>query len=247
MIRIRVDAVLRVLDGFTGKSLPPAAIRFTVDGIPFHPIIKEGGYYLLTNLDPGKHQVLLQGASYRDEYLTVTTGSGTGYPEIPVTMKPGDRYPFGREVTRLTLQLKSRKSLAGRQVWIAVRSSLTELRIAQDMIRAGDTAGRLFFPENFRRIALPVNLLVLDKEHSELCRLEELEEPRFSAPLCFDHKRSCCLYPAQCYTADSSGTIHAVFREPAPLEILAQGMPQPLSLTLETGENRQELTLDKKR
>ena len=64
MIRFHVDAVLRVLDGFTGKPPSPSAIHLFVDGTAYRPIVKDGGYYVLKGLVPGEHQLVLQGAFY---------------------------------------------------------------------------------------------------------------------------------------------------------------------------------------
>jgi len=119
--------------------------------------------------------------------------------------------------------------------------------VAQDVIRAGEQTGRLFFPESVRSMALPCHVLLADGARSEVCRLEELEEGRFAAPLAFDHKRSCPLYPAQRYTADEAGIIRAVFREPLQVELLADGTDKPVSLTLEPGDNGHELVLAEKK
>lgn len=243
MIRIHADLVLRVLDGFTGRPPAPSAIRWTLDGQACRLIAKADGYYVLLGLTPGEHELVLRGGHYMDERLTVR-GDGAGYQELLVTMKPGARYPFGQAVTWLTLRLRHKgKPLPGQRVWIAPRSPQAELRIAQDVIKAGETTGRLFFPESVRAIALPRDLLLLDGARTEVCRLEELEEPCFAAPLRFEHKRSCCLYPAQCHTADDAGVIRAVFREALPLALLAEGQEKPAALELSPGDNEHELAI----
>lgn len=251
MIRIRVDAVLRVLDGFTGKPPAPSALLCMVDGEKYRPTVKDGGYYVLTGLAPGQHQVVLRGGCYQDERVDITVGRREALFETLVTMKPGPGYPFGGRVTRLTLRVGSKKgTLPHGRVWIAVRDPRLELRVAQDAIKAGEQTGRLFFPESVRSMALPCHVLLADGARSEVCRLEELEEleeGRFAAPLAFDHKRSCPLYPAQLYTADEAGIIRAVFREPLPVELLAEGTDKPVSLMLEPGDNGHELVLAKKK
>ena len=242
MIRIHANLILRVPDGFTGRPLAPSAMQWTLDGRSCRPIAKENGYYVFTDLSPGDHELVLRGGSYLDERLSVSCRGE--YQELLVTMKPGNRYPFGRAVTWLTLQVRQKKQiLPGQRVWIAVRSPLVELRIAQDAIKAGETEGKLFFPESVRAMALPRDMLLLDGAKSEICRLEELEDVHFAAPIRFDHKRSCCLYPAQCHTADEAGIIRAVFREPMPIELLPEGREKPVSLELSAGNNEHVLTL----
>jgi len=241
MIRIHADLILLVLDGFTGRPPAPSALRWTMDGRPCRPIVKADGYHVLTNLSPGEHELVLQGVGFLDERLTVSGGG----QELLVTMKPGERYPFGRAVTWLTLRLQQEKvPLPRKRVWIAARNPLVELRIAQAVIRAGESEGKLFFPETARTLTLPRELLISDGERSEICRLEELEPVRFAAPLRFEHKRSCCLYPAQCHTADEEGVIRAVFREPMPIELLPEGEGRTVVLELAPGRNEHLLEIE---
>ena len=248
MIRIHINAVLRVLDGFTGQPLAPSALRCTVDGRTVRPTAKEGGYYVLTGLSSGEHQVVLQGLRYLDEHLTLRGGEEKSQ-SLLVTMKPGANYPFGAAVTWLTMRVEDgKRPLPGRRVWIAAKNPLAELRIAQDAVHAGDEGGRLFFPACAKALSLPRDFLLLDGTRSEICRVEELAEleaSRFAAPLRFDHKRSCSLYPAQVYTADETGMIRAVFREPAPVEVLAEGSEKPVSFDLQSGTNEMTLSLEK--
>lgn len=245
MIRFHVDAVLRVLDGFTGKPPSPSAIHLFVDGTAYRPIVKDGGYYVLKGLVPGEHQLVLQGAFYQDERLTVTVGAG--YQELLVTMKPGTRYPFGRSITTLTVKVQDKKGpLPNQRVWISAKNSLAELKIAQDGVKAGDEAARLFCSEVTKSMPIPCDLMLMDAGKCEIIRLEDLEEGRFASPLRFDHKRGCPLYPVQIYTAGESGRIRAVFREPSSVELLVEGAEKSVSLELTAGENEYVLTLGKK-
>lgn len=234
-IRIRMDAALKVLDGFTGRPPAPSALRCFVDGALCRPIVKEDGYYVLTGLGAGQHQVVLRGAHYVDETVTVTGGSGQ---ELLVTMKPGRGYPFGGAVTWLTVNLQP-----GGKVWIAAKNPLLELKIAQDAWRAGETEGRLFYRQPAKALSLPRDFLLLDGPRTEICRVEELEEGRLAAPTAHDHKRGCCLYPAQEYTADGAGLIRAVFREPMPVELLPEGGRKTASLELRAGDNECTLSV----
>ena len=53
MIRFRADAVFTVYDGFTGKALPPSAVRVLLDGEPYRPEYRQGGHLVFINLEPG--------------------------------------------------------------------------------------------------------------------------------------------------------------------------------------------------
>lgn len=238
MIRIRVSGVLRVLDGFTGRPLPPSVLRFWVDGAEFRPMAKGEGYYVLSGLAPGTYELLLRAAHYLDERVSLTVGRPEQLQELPVTMKPGLGYPFGGAVTRLTVAVSDKWGLRPRaRVWVAVRDPRFELRVAQEAVHTGENRSRLFFPASARGLALPATLMLVDGVRSEICRLADPEEGLFDTPMCYDHKRSCPLYPAQVYTADGEGRIRAVLREPLPVELLAEGEGQPLSVELEPGDN----------
>lgn len=245
-IRIHANAVLRVLDGFTGQPLPPSVLRCTVDGAPFRPIGKAGGYYILTDLPPGEHQVNLQAPRYAGERLTVPGGSGAVLDAL-VTMKPGTGYPLGAAATWLILRVVSKEkgALSGWRIWIAARDSRQGLRIAQEAIRKGDMGGWLCGPAS--DLPLPRDFLLLDGERSEICRVAGLEEPQFAAPLAWCHKRDCRLFPAQVYTASEAGEIRAAFREPMPVELLAEGEKRPVSFDLRSGINEFTLSLREKK
>lgn len=243
MISIRADVVIKVLDGFTGQPPQSSALRWELDGQVCRPVVKRDGYCVLINLAPGVHTLVIRGGVYQEERLEMECGGGS--QELLVTMKPGKGYPFGQAVTWLTLALqkKDKTPLAGQRIWIAVKNQQTMLRVAQDVIPAGEREGRLFCPETAKTLSLPRDFLLLDGPRSELCRVESLESGRFAQPTAFEHKRSCCLCPAQSYTTDQSGRVQAVFREPVPLEILAEGHPALFPLELEPGENSCTLTI----
>lgn len=243
MITMRADIVIKVLDGFTGRPPQPSVLRWELDGRQCRPITKGDGYHVLLNLSPGPHRVVIRSAVYQEERLEAVCGGGS--QELLAALKPGSGYPFGQAVTRLNLGLTdpSGRPASGRRVWLGVKSPQAELRVAQDVIPAGEQEGRLFYPETAKGLSLPRDFLLSDKGRSELCRVEGLEPGRFAWPMVHDHKRGCSLWPAQAYTADQAGRIQAVFRTACALELLAEGSPEPVCLTLESGENSLDVKL----
>ena len=243
MITMRADIVIKVLDGFTGRPPQPSALRWELDGRQCRPIVKEDGYYVLLNLSPGPHSLVIRSAVYQQERLEAVCGGGS--QELLAALKPGRGYPFGQAVTRLNLALTDGEGhpASGLRVWLGMKSPQSELRVAQDVITAGEQEGRLFFPETAKGLSLPRDFLVSDKGRSELCRVESLEPGRFAWPMAHAHKRGCSLWPAQGYTADQAGRIQAVFRAAVPLELLADGCAEPVELALETGENSQTVAV----
>ena len=93
-LKLHVDAVLSVRDGFTGAPLAPGALLCTVDGRTCRPVTKPGGYFVFAGLTPGAHTIALRAARYREETAAVTA-DGKKYTELAVTMKPAEDYPFG--------------------------------------------------------------------------------------------------------------------------------------------------------
>lgn len=248
MIRIHTNAVVRVLDGFTGLALAPSAVRFRVDGSPFTPVVKPGGYYVLTGLPVGEHEVVLQANGFGPERLTIVGGMRE-MADLLVTLKPGEGYRFQSSVTWMTIHIRTAKKepAPGKRVWIAAKNPIYELRIAQATLAKGATTGRLFYPPSMRAVSLPRHFLVVDGERSEVVLLNELDEAQFADGLVNDHKRGRCLYPAQVYTSNEDGDIRAVFQNPLPLEILVEGEKKPVSFEMEAGENETVIAPGKKK
>ena len=77
-LKIRLSAVLRVLDGFTGRPVVRNDVRWTLDGEPVRPEYRSGGYFVFVDLAPGTHEAVLDGMKFKPETLTITVpGAGT--------------------------------------------------------------------------------------------------------------------------------------------------------------------------
>lgn len=238
MIRIRIGAVVRVTDGFTGMAPAKNTLAWMLDGQPCRPMEKLGGYYLFTDIMPGRHLLRVSGPHFRAEEREFEPGT----EEIGIVLHPGEGYPFGREVARLTLRLNGPQA-AGGVVWSAAQRITAELRIAQTGLKEGDDRVRLFFRASARQTALPQEYLLLDGEKTEVCRVEVLEEEgsRLARPLRFGHRRGCSLYPAFRYTADETGLIRAVYREPMETALFRFDTGELKLISLHYGENTAEL------
>ncbi|MGN0706442.1 MAG: hypothetical protein ACI4JC_00365 [Faecalibacterium sp.] len=236
MIRIRLSTILYVRDGFTGLVPAWGALRCTVDGRPFRPLVREGGAYLFLDLEEGPHTFVLTGLHYQPERLLLEQGCR----EAVVTMKPDDTYPFGRECPRLCVRLPA----AGAELWVAAVNARTELKLAQSGAAAGDQGVQLFCRESARRMALPRDYLLADPAAPEVCRIGELgmnAPTLLSQPLEHGHKRGCGLYPAQCCQADAEGFVRTAFPEPGEAVLYRPGMPL-MTLALQMGLNTLELS-----
>ena len=69
MIAVHVSAVCRVRDGYTGRALEAGALLCALDGAPFRPVGKPGGYLILVDLAPGPHRLSLRGSGFQEEWV----------------------------------------------------------------------------------------------------------------------------------------------------------------------------------
>lgn len=241
MIHVRVSAVCRLRDGFTGRPIPLGASSCSLDGRRLRPVEKPGGYLILTDLPPGRHLLVLRAAGYQEERAELETGGAI--LETDVTLKPGAGYPLPPGSARLELRVTQKKSpAADRLVWLA-SSGGAELKLAQTWAAAGEDSFRLFR----RGAAVPVqgDHLLCDGKNSEIVTLRELigETASLAAPLARDHGRGCVLLPAQRYRTDGAGALRAAFRAPCTAEVYAPERGLLASLALAAGENQQTVSI----
>lgn len=242
MIRVRLSAALAVRDGYTGKPIGRNTVRCFVDGQPFHPEYRDGGYLLLLNLAPGAHAVVLQGTRYREEQVPLTVPE-TGHIERNITLKPAPNYPFYHEMTQLSISLQEKGlPVKGRTLWVAAQAAMSDLKLAQDAVEAGSYEAKLFFRGGAEG-RFPGNYLLVDGKKSEVVAILGAKEGQasFAAPLKYAHKRGVAFYPAQEYQTNQDGEILAFFREPVPVEIFDPEKASLEGMQLQKGKNQGEL------
>ena len=220
MINRRVSAAFLLRDGFTGRPLAePSATRCLLDGRPLkRPVWKRYGYLVLTDLEPGEHELLISRYGYRDELVKMNI-SDDSVLEDSVSLKPGTGYRFPPETVRVALSLRSSGSASsGVQLWLGVKPR-TRLVIAQESAEAGEEHARLFCEGSAALLPIPGHFLIADRTAPELVYLRSLrdEECAFSAPLANKHERGTELIPVQSYTADSEGAVQVLLPEPGTL------------------------------
>lgn len=240
MIRFQVSFVLAVRDGFTGKPITQNTVRCRLDGQPFRPEYRRGGYLVFVNIPAGRHDVVLSGAYYQDERLAVET---TGQ-ELSVLLKPAAGYPFGRTVTKLTAK-PVKKAAKERRYWIAIMDPAWEVKLQQDEVAPGDKTMRLFYrggaeTEAFR---FPRNYLFTDEDAAEIVSIHSAEDGQaeLTSPIMNRHKRGAALYPAQVFQTDEDGGFLAFFRESGQARMFDEEKNKLTTLKLTEGENTLEL------
>ncbi len=237
MIRLHVSAVLSVCDGYTGRPIAPSAVACSLDGQPYRPEYREGGYLVFVNLEPGLHTLVMRGAYFQPERVLLDIRENDKR-EYGVTLKPASNYPFGNTATRLLIRVvKKTKPVGNYQVWVAARAAGEEIKLAQDQAEAGSTSIRLF-----RRGSQPwvsKNFLVGDGKASEVVFLSDIQENQaiLAEQLKNVHKRGVALYPAQAYMTNENGECTAIFREPVTVDVFDPQTSKVLNIVLEPGDN----------
>ena len=243
MIRRRVSAALLVRDAFTGLALPPGSGTLcTVDGQPFTPVWKDGGYLVLTDLPAGEHTVALRRHGYLEETLTVPVADGRAWQGW-TGLRPGPGYAFPAGTAWVCLRLlEKKKPLAGAEVWLAPDGG-GRLKLAQDQAKAGDRELKLFYASPESRLPVPGDFLIVDKKNPETAALECMRSGRagLARPLEYDHARGKELMPAQRYGTGGNGEISCVLRESGKLWVLCAGRLSELDV--QPGENRLDVSV----
>ena len=220
MIRRTVSAAFLLRDGFTGRTLTGSAGTLCLlDGRPIRrPVWKRDGYLVLTDLEPGEHELLVRRSGFRDECVTLRVKE-EGMFEDTISLKPGAGYRFPPDTVRVALELKRGGSAdPGAQLWLGVQPR-TRLVIAQDKAEAGETKTRMFCEGTAALLPIPGHFLLADRTAPELVYLRYLrdENGEFTAPFGSAHPRGTELIPMQPYTADGEGKVQVLLPEPGTL------------------------------
>ena len=245
MIRRTASAVFLLRDGFSGATLTDgSSTRCLLDGRPLHrPLWKREGYLVLTDLEPGEHSLLISRRGYRDELVSIRVSAGRP-AEDTISLKPGAGYRFPRETVRASLALRGGKDpAAGEQIWLGMQQR-SRLRLAQEKAESGDGEAHLFCEGNASLRPIPGHFLRADKKRPELVYLRSLrgETGEFAPPLTLSHGRGTEFIPIQPYSADETGRVQVLLREPGTLIGFSGG--KVFEALLSAGEQELEWKLE---
>ncbi len=245
MIWRTVSAALLLRDGFTGRALTgSAATRCFLDERPLlRPIWKRDGYLVLTDIPPGKHELLICRSGYRDERISLQVPAH-GPAEDTVCLKPGVGYLFPSGTVRVTISLRRGPTAAsGERIWIGAQSR-ARLVLAQEEAKAGDSHAKLFCEGSRALLPIPGHFLMEDKNTAELVFLRSLqgENGEFAPGLTARHARGTELVAVQSYTADGAGRLQVHLHQPG--RLIGCLTDRVLSADLSAGENFLEWNLE---
>ena len=220
MIQRMVSAAFLVRDGFTGRTLTGfSGTRCLLDGRALNrPVWKREGYLVLTDLEPGEHELVVMRSGYRDEHVKLHIREDAAL-EDTISLKPGEGYRFPPETVRVSVSLRRGENAAsGERIWLG-SVPRTRLVLAQERAEAGDARARLFCEGSAALLPIPGHFLLADKTAPELVYLRHLrdEEGEFTMPLDAPHARGTELIPVQPYESDGDGNIRVLLKEPGTL------------------------------
>ena len=220
MIRRTVSAAFLLRDGFTGRTLTGfSGTRCLLDGRALQrPVWKREGYLVLTDIEPGEHELVVMRSGYRDERVKLNIRDGVTL-EDTISLKPGEGYRFPPETVRVSLSLRRGENAASDEtIWLGMQPR-TRLVLAQERAEAGEVRARLFCEGNAALLPIPGHFLFADRTAPELIYLRHLrdEEGEFGEPLEATHPRGTELIPVQPYGSDADGTVNVLLKEPGTL------------------------------
>ena len=220
MIRRSVSAALLLRDGFTGRPIAPAAVLCYLDGFPVRTMRKNDGYLVLTDVEPGSHNLTLRCPGYREEIYPLTVPE-RGMAEGEADLTPGTGYRFPPDTARLRLTIPG---FAGEEFWAAAPGQV-KLKLVQKKKAGGETLVRVFCAGNPARLPVPGSFLAVDEENPELVRFLSLREEvgEMDAPLGKDHNRGIEFYPARRFRTNEEGRAELLFPQGGEVHLFCRG------------------------
>lgn len=188
MVR-RLSFALRLSDVCLNRALLSSEASVYVDGLLFRHEYKPNGYFIVTDIPEGVHQVTVRSYKFQTEALEINVDYS---PEISaeqrvhyLLLNPSEKHPAA-------VRMPAVKGTAPGAEYVYVLRERCELKVAEDTAEAGRTQIRLFcsgagpqLPSVFRikdKKAANSELITLSGHSGDIYRLSE--------PLKYSHQRS---------------------------------------------------------
>lgn len=207
MIKKCISCVLKISDGITRQAVTASAVRLYVDGAPVRAEYKQGGYFILIDLEEGAHTVAVQSYLYQTESIGITVDhSVIQRPESMVryiVLNPSEKHPRASAMPSL-------RGIAAGFDRIYLQRKGGEMKIAEDDASEGKSAIRLFCPKS--GASLPSVYLINDKAASgcEFVMLKGADGDMYmlEAPLKHSHPRSADVIPLTAVGCSADGAFY---------------------------------------
>lgn len=218
-VRTQFSWAVCLIDSCTG-SPPKGTVSVRLEGVKNKPIVKEGGWYVFTELSAGAYTVVVESPWYlQSKHAYVFEGKSSESSILTLVILPSPAYPFDENATLVRFLLKdSQGHTAPFHIITASVDDETCLkaRIAGAAVNKGDS--QLSLAGLTGRICVGEQLYLQEDQEgqSELCRISSVSSDGRSwlleEPLRFDHERGTKVFPFVQTYSDSRGEAVLFFK-----------------------------------
>ena len=230
MIRKCISCALKLSDGITKQALTASSVRMYVDGMPIKFEYKQGGYFILIDLEEGTHTVTLQSHCYQTEVFTVCVDDSVIMrPESMVryiVLNPSEKHPRASSMPTV-------RGIAEGFDRIYLQRRVGEMKIAEDDASEGKTEIRLFSPKSG---AMLPSLYMINDRSAAKCEIVMLKGANgdmymLDTPLRYAHPRSAEVVPLTGIGCGADGSFY--FMLPSDLTAANGDAETPLAILAE--------------
>lgn len=235
-IRIHADAVLTLVDGFTGLALESAGAVITLDGMPFAPVRKPGGVLVFINTSPGEHVITLHQPHFQAEKV-IFCADGVGTADLMVALMPDGTYPLPQNAVRIWGRMKlDNAPLANARV--LYETTAKAWRMAQDEAAAGEEQVAVYAARDTQHLPMDFMFTGGEKERVRLLTTDGALE----GPLKHGHKRGEALVPVRELKTDMDGSFYLCLPQPKRIAFYYERQGKWMSCQAEfcAGDNKEK-------
>lgn len=201
MVIKRLSCVFRLSDGVSGKLLGGSEAAFFESGSALRHEFKPGGWFVLTDLSEGRHEITVSAPGHQPEEVSVDVGGEAGNAldhVIYLALNPSRGHPAAGRAPSVC------GTAAGFDTIYAFRAAGC-LRVAEERSEAG--ASEIWMFQETGAPPLPALFLLGSGKTSELATLTGIRDGLCSvqAPLRYAHMRSETAQPLIRLRCDENG------------------------------------------
>lgn len=109
-LTLKVDMVIRLIDGFDRSFIAGTGMRFYIDGQAAQPVFKQEGYYVFYNMKSRVVALKVDMPGYYEEERAIELDSlDRLYPVVPVELRPSREHALPPGTLKLELMVTSSK------------------------------------------------------------------------------------------------------------------------------------------
>lgn len=246
-----ISIIFKIMDRFRKRNLLAPEVSIFSNDRRMNPLYKPGGYFIFTDLPPGRTCFEIASSYFRPEKVVADIPEmGNGYVMTHLMLNPSRIYPFGGPVTTVSGRITAGTYPFAEQKFHLIPGGGGEvMRIAEDKAEAGNCRLKLFAAVPERQLSIPGRYMIKDKEESkrEFCLITGNAGEDGMYPLekgmAYSHLRATTLVEViECATSLDGSFFTALPQlkgERASLDILVQGTAGTLRKSFEIESDKE--------